>query len=332
MAEQAIYRPWAEMLAIRPLTPTTFTTVHPPLRMGNAKAIAYGGFALATAVKSASSTLPSSGPTYHLYSLTGNYLGPSSTSRPLKTTVRTIRQTRTFATRLVEVFQTQDNGSDRAVLVALADFQVKEPSMPEMVYSAPPTRPYTHHSSLEATETQAMKLVSQGKVPEQVVSAYSHAFGLMQSLFTTKQAPEGIFAQNLTGIAKHLPTTQDSLPLTQRSTADWLRSKHELPNQEEQVALLAFVLDGAIAFAPLAFSHMFLDDSGATSSLDFALRVFSTEVDLTQWCLREMTTHVGNEGRTYSESRLWDEGGRCVACMTQQSVMRPKKGAAKGRL
>jgi acyl-CoA thioesterase len=101
----------------------------------------------------------------------------------------------------------------------------------------------------------------------------------------------------------------------------------QLPNEMENVACLAFLMDGAIAFAPLSFSGMFLDDSAATSSLEFSLRLFrrGSELDLGgKWWLREIGTVVGAEGRTYSEGRLFDEGGVCVASMTQQSICRPK--------
>jgi acyl-CoA thioesterase len=34
---------------------------------------------------------------------------------------------------------------------------------------------------------------------------------------------------------------------------------------------------------------------------------------------------AGGEGRTYSEARIWDQTGRMVANLTQQSILRPKK-------
>lgn len=168
-------------------------------------------------------------------------------------------------------------------------------------------------------------MVRDGKVGQKLVDMQNTSFGLFARLFNTRPCPEGIFAQLITGLAKHLPTTQDHLELTDRSTADWVKLPDVLEDQTENVACLGFLLDGALAFAPLTFSHMFLDDSSATSSLDFALRVFSNKVEMGEWHLREMVTHVGAEGRTYSEARMWDEGGRCVASMTQQSIMRPRK-------
>jgi acyl-CoA thioesterase II len=334
MAEDLPKNYWTQILAIKQTSPQTFTTIQNPQRMGNALPIAYGGFALAAAVKSACLTLPppsASQPEYHLYSISGHYLGPARIDRPLITTVRTLRQTRTFCTRYLEVSQTQDDGTSRNVLVALADFQVAEPeSMLE--YHAPPTKKYSHYTTLDDGPTQSQRKADEGKVSQKLVDIQSASFGLLKKLFEMRPCPEGIFSQVLTGVAKHLPTTQDHLPLTQRSTADWNRGREKLASQTENVALLAFLMDGAVAFAPLTFSHLFLDDSGATSSLDFALRVFSNEVKMEEWHLREITTSVGSAGRTYSEARMWDAEGRCVASMTQQSICRPKvKKDGKGK-
>ena len=91
-------------------------------------------------------------------------------------------------------------------------------------------------------------------------------------------------------------------------------------------------MDGALSFLPLAHNAMFLDDAGACSSLEFAFRLFDTDLDLTRWHLREMKTVTGGNGRTYSESRLWDSEGNMVANMTQQSILRPLNHKRKAAL
>jgi len=87
---------------------------------------------------------------------------------------------------------------------------------------------------------------------------------------------------------------------------------------------------------PLSHNHQFLDDSGACSSLDFALRVFTNDLDMSKWHYREMNTITGGNGRTFSEARLWDNKGserRMVALMTQQAILRPPaKPKAKSAL
>lgn len=295
--------------------------------MGNPANIAYGGYAIATACKAACLSVA---PNYHLYSLMGNYLGPSTIDRPLRASVRTIRQTRTFATRQVEVSQMQDNGSPRVCLIALADFQVREKAV--FNYSKQPTKKYTHWKDLPTQTELHENLVKEGKIPQKLLDTHRTLFPLLPAIFEQRQCSEGIFAQNLLGMASKLPTTQDHLPLTDRTTADWFKCTQSLPTAVDHTALLTFLIDGAIAFSPLSFSKMWFDEVGACSSLDFALRIFQNGkeegvedgLDLKQWHLRELTTSVGAEGRTYGEAWVWDESGRAVACMSQQSIMRPK--------
>ncbi|KAJ4408318.1 hypothetical protein N0V91_003322 [Didymella pomorum] len=313
----------AEQLAFRQLGENSWTTLHPPQRMGNALPIAYGGYAIAVACKAACLSVPEG---YHIYSFLGNYLGPASTDRPLRAMTRTVRQTRTFATRHVEVSQIQDDGKSRVCLFATADFQVKEKgSMFE--YSRPPTKKYSAREGLLSGQDVAAQLLKDGKVGQQTHAAYTKAFTVTASLFECHPCPEGIFAQNLSGMAKSLPHSQDSLPLTSRTTADWFRSATPLSNPIDNLAALTFYSDGALSFCPLSFTHLYLDDSAACSSLDFALRFFR-DVDVEKWHLREISTHAGSEGRTFSESWIWDEQGRAVATMSQQSIMRvlPAKG------
>lgn len=322
-------KPFTEQLAFKKLDDNTWETIHPPQQMGNALPIAYGGYALAVACKAACLSVPSD---YHIYSFMGNYLGPASTDRPLRATTRTIRQTRTFATRHVEVSQKQENGELRVCLFATVDFQVKEKgSMFE--YARPPSMKYTHHAGLPSTLELAHKHLAEGRVDQKTHDAFAKAFSVSASLFNVHPCPEGIFAQNLSGIAKSLPHTQDALPLTSRTSADWFRSSTPLPTAVDQIAALTFYADGALSFCPLSFSHLYLDDSAACSSLDFALRFFG-HVDVEKWCLREIQTRAGSGGRTFSEAWIWDEEGRAVACMSQQSIMRvlPGKGKEKGKL
>lgn len=314
-------RGFTESLSLQDLGNNIFETNHAPERMGNSLNIAYGGFALAVAVKAAAATIPSH---YHLYSIMGHYLGPALTDRPLRATSRTIRQTRTFATRQVEVSQRQDDGSERVCLVALADFQVAEKAS-LLEFSVPPSKQYSSWRELEDGPTQAQRLVEAGKVSQELVDVQNTTFGVMGRFFETRPCPEGIFAQRVGGLAKSLPTTQDHLPLVEKSTADWMRSTETFPDQMDNMAALAFYMDGALSFAPLVYSGLFLDDSAACSSLDFALRVFSNDVDMRRWHLREIQTRVGAEGRTYNEARIWDESGHCVASMTQANILRPLK-------
>lgn len=316
-------RPFSEELAFKKLGENSWETLHPPKRMGNALPIAYGGYALAVACKAAYFSVPKG---YNIYSFMGNYLGPAFTDRPLRATTRTVRQTRTFATRHVEVSQKQDNGEIRVCLFATADFQVKEKGS-LFEYSRPPSKKYSLHAGLPPVIEVAHDFLANGRIDQDAHDSFSHAFSVSSSLFESRPCPEGIFAQNLNGLVKTLPHTQDSLPITSRTTADWFRSITPFASKADNIAALTFFSDGALSFCPLSFSHLYLDDSAACSSLDFALRFFR-DVDVEKWHLREISTNVGSEGRTFSECWIWDEEGRAVANMSQQSIMRvlPAKG------
>ncbi|OAL06423.1 Thioesterase/thiol ester dehydrase-isomerase [Phaeosphaeriaceae sp. SRC1lsM3a] len=308
-----------------------FQGLHPPQKMGNPLNIAYGGYALATACTAAYRTVPAN---YHLYSMLGHYLGPAYADRPLCAKVRTVRQTRTFATRQVEVSQKREDGKQRVCLIAIADFQVPE-SATLFEYTKPPYKEYAHYNGLATQKEVFQKLLDDGKISQNLLKVHTKTFALMETHFDQRPLPDSVFAQNLFGVAKSLPTTQDHLPITSKTTADWVKSREKLNTPAEHLASLTFLIDGAIAFTPLSFSHMWFDDIAACSSLDFALRFFKAgdKVDLGKWHLREMSTSVGSEGRTYGESWVWDEQGRAVACMSQQSIMRPPpgKGEKKSR-
>jgi acyl-CoA thioesterase II len=323
-------RPLSEQLAFKPQSnDNEFEAIHPPQQMGNPSNIAYGGYALATACKAAYLSVPSG---YHLYSMLGHYLGPAYANRPLRAKVRTIRQTRTFATREVEVSQKTDDGKERVCLITITDFQVNEPAT-LLEFSKPPSKTYTHYADLPTQKQNFQKLFDDGKISQKMLTAHTKTFGLMETTFDQRPCPESIFAQNLFGMAKTLPTTQDNLPLTSRTTADWFRCLEPMSTTADHIANLTFLIDGAIAFLPLSFSHMWFEDVAACSSLDFALRIYRSgdDVDLGQWHLRELSTKVGAEGRSYSESWVWDEAGRAVACMSQQSILRPPPGGGKMR-
>ncbi|KAL2812997.1 acyl-CoA thioesterase II [Aspergillus granulosus] len=301
--------------------PDTFQTQYLPERMGNAANYAYGGCALGTGVQAAYQTVTQG---YHPYSVTGSFLAPVSIDIKLECSVRRLRDTRTFATRQVEVSQGQSDGSSRLCMILLVDFH-KEGEKPLLTYSVAPDRAYSSPEDSLTPQEIAKRMAQQGTITEKSAEQYNVLFGLMARFFETRQASEGIGAQNLTGMAKHQATDQDHLPLPSKTTADWLRCRTPLQQRSDQYSGLAFILDSYLSFLPLVHSKMFIHDASACASLDFALRIFSTEWDLTEWNLREMKTVAGGDGRTYSETRLWNREGRLIANMTQQSILRPNK-------
>lgn len=318
----------AEQLAVEEIGPGEYASRIPPERMGNALPIAYGGCTLGIAVHAACKTVP---PTHRLYSLVGHFLGPASTTEKLYCTVHSSRDTKTFATRRVQVSQIRPDGKKRVCLELLADFQIEEPAM--LNYSAPPVLQYSGPEKSRPFEALAREAVAQGTMDEKSAKAVIESFALGDSFFDTRLCPEGVSGQNVGGANKQKQTTQEHLPLTDKTSGDWSRTRVPLESRDERAAAVAFLLDGGLAFLPLGHSHKWLDDSAACSSLDFALRLFSSDIDLNSWHLRERRTTAGGLGRTYTEARLWDEKGHLVASMTQQSIMRPwPESKTKGKL
>ncbi|CAG5140710.1 uncharacterized protein ALTATR162_LOCUS768 [Alternaria atra] len=336
MAKQAIpqRKPFMEQLALRETGKDEYEMINLPQDMGNPLGIAYGGYAIAVACKAASLTVPEG---YHLYSMQGNYLGPAYTDRPLRASVRVVRQTRTFATRQVEISQTTDARKDgkesenRVCVLATADFMVAETSS-LLSYSPTPLNTYPNWKDCPTPASTYSALVAQGKITQQMLDDHAKGFHLLNHLYDQRLCPNAVFAQNLYGFAKQLPHTQDHLPPSSRTTADWIRSKEVLPKPIDHITALTFLIDTAIAFLPLSFNHCWFDDISAVSSLDFSLRIFVNEVDVNGWLLRELRAPVASQGRSFGEAWLWDEEGKAVACMSQQSILRPAKKKAKGKL
>lgn len=309
---------FAELIGLREVGPNQYESVSNPEKLGNAANIAYGGCTVAIGIHAAYKTVLSK---YHPYSATGYYLGPALIDRKLYCSVRSIRDTRTFATRQVEVSQILDSKQKRSVMVMIVDFQVKEASMFE--YSAPPIHVYPPPEACPTADEWRQTLLESGAAKPEVIKSNRIIFGLAERMLDQRRCPGGVMTENLIGALKHVGTSQDHLPLTEKVSADWFRSRDVLATAAENAAALGFVADGALSFVPLSHNHQFLDDSAACSSLDFAFRFFDTSVDMSKWHLREIKTIAGAGGKTYSEARIWDERGKMVAIMNQLSIMRP---------
>lgn len=263
---------------------------------------------------------------FSLYSCLGYFLGPSLIDRPLRCKVFRTRDTKSFVTRRVVLSQTLDNGTDRNCLELTADFQATEPAS-AMSFLPPTIRQYKSPDQTVAMHPLRDQFVAEGKVSRQSANRLDDMFALMGKFFEQKPCTEGVTGQNFMGFGKALPTDQDKLNITDKYSAEWFRARNKLSNTGEQLSALAFNMDGGLSFIPLIHDHKFLEDVGACSSLDFALRIFSDNIDMTKWHLKERRAIAGQGGRTYSEARLFDESGKLVAIESQQSIMRPLPAA-----
>lgn len=287
--------------------------------MGNSAPIAYGGFALGTALKCACNTIDQD--KYRVYSAQGSFLGPASIDRPLECSVRHLRSTKSFMTRLVEVGQTQDDGKFRICLIMLADFHIQE-TKSMFDYSVPQPQ-YTPIESCMSLDEHVKKMLEDGKISQKMAGLFKASFGIGRKYFEQRVCPEGMASERLYGVAKHLPSAQDGLDLTDRRSAEWVRLKGAFSSPGDHASALAFLMDAALAFIPLTHTGQFLDDAATCSSLDYSLRFFEGGLKANDWHLREWRTMRGAHARTFSEGRLF-AGGKMIISMTQQSIMRPK--------
>ena len=319
----------AELLSVRQTDINLFESIHNPERMGNMADQAYGGNTLAIAVNAAFQTIPSG---FFLYSALGNYLGPAFTDRKLQCAVREIRTTKTFATRHVEMSQVQKDGNRRLCLFLSADFQIAEPAT-LLTYSRPPRMAYSAVEDSPTVDENRQSSMERGIASKKVVQLHRTLFGLGDRFFDRRTCPEGVITQTLTGLAdKGTPTTQDHLSISSKTSSDYFRSKHPLATPAQHASALAFVMDMGTSFLPLVHNGQSLTEVAAQSSLDFALRIFTNDVDLNTWSLREMSTVTGGDGRTYTEVQVWDSRGRMLCNMTQQSILRPKMAKTSAKL
>ncbi|KAI1254227.1 hypothetical protein MGN70_004623 [Eutypa lata] len=344
----------AEQVGVTQVEPgkDEFTSTSLPIRMGNALPIAYGGCAMSVAVHAAARTVPE---THKLYSVVGHFHGPATLDRPFKCSVTRTRDTRSFATRRVRVSQLQpqrqqkpnttttttiatDTSSssdqspplqERVCLELIADFHAVEEAL--ITFSPPPNRPYGPPDASPTSRELQEELRRAGRIDghgngDGPSNEFTTMFDAMDRLFEMRFCREGMSGQNM-GWARHVPTDQDALPLTARSSAEWYRVRPDADpkprTHAENCAAVAFLMDGGLAFLPLVHTHRGFADAGATSSLDFALRFFTPDVDMSRWHLKDRAAHAAGAGRSYAEGRLFDDQGRLVASMTQQGILRP---------
>ncbi|KAJ9093420.1 hypothetical protein QFC21_006451 [Naganishia friedmannii] len=281
----------------------------------------YGGCVLALCVSAAFASLPTNdaGRIYDVYSVLGTFLGPTSTKTKLRFTVEDIRTTKSFATRKVEVWQEFPDGngsgttSRRRTMIQLVDFHVREPAtsvLSGMTYSKRPLHPESCCDDPDALISQDQYLTE--NQTSAISKQFHHVFPLFFRYLDMKPIPESMGVAKALGLNSAVRTSQDDLPLQQRTNAHWWRIKEVkggggmLTTPGERAAAVAF-----------------FDAVSAVSTLEFSLRFFSPP-NPNEWLLHEQHTENAGMGRTFSTGRVWDKDGKCVASMSQQSIMRAK--------
>lgn len=168
---------------------------------------------------------------FDIYSVLGTFLGPTSIKYKLTFTVEDVRTTRSFATRKVEAWQelpSKNGGAPdrRRTMILLADFHARE--RPEMTlsgmdYSKAPLYPESLKISPETLQNQRAHFAA--TQPEQVLKAFDNVFPLFDRYLDLRPIPEAMGTQKALGMNSRRKTSQDDLPLQQRTNAHWFRIK-----------------------------------------------------------------------------------------------------------
>lgn len=213
----------------------------------------YGGCIVSQCVSAAFSSIPkdTSDRIYDLYSVLGTFLGPTSTRYKVTFTVEDVRTTKSFATRKVEAWQdlpTGNNGdsSKRRTMILLADFHVREPAentLPGLTYSKSPLDPAILKMDTDTMLSQREHFAADQ--PPKVQKVFEHIFPLFYRFLDMKPIPTSMGVQKALGINSGRKTTQDDLPLQQRTNAHWFKVKEieggkgELQARSDQAAAAA---------------------------------------------------------------------------------------------
>lgn len=343
-----------------------YESITKPFRMGNAKAIAYGGCTIGILTAAAHQHLQakhlSNSEQWAIYSASGVYLRPAFITHNYVCQVTPLRSTRTFETVRVEVYQaTGKQGELNSCMSGIVDFmrrsaQGRDRSI--LSYSvqpqlSPKKGTLQHHSQLDRYADVVERQAARGEMSAEMKTAYVKTFSAMAEYTVMKMPAEGIWGQNLWGVDKGRKTTQDHLPVPERTGYDWICSRGRLyfteSEQKAQTGVLplsrsaisasfiAWFMDAALSFSGLSFSNRFLDDSSACASLDFSLRYHQEDVLFDalssgdsgdeQWFLRQIKSLQASWERSYNEGVLWQDMGkdqelRAVATMTQACIVK----------
>ena len=188
---------------------------------------AYGGCILAFGIKVGYATVKS---TYTVYSCLGAFLGPALAGKNLRAIVTAVQDTRTFATRRVEVFQDQE---DKTQVIASMQLHFQTPEERSLLtYSAAPSREY---SSPESSWTEAdMRLYARNRgVTEKTLRVLDGAMGSRKRYFDTRCPPESPSADTLHGLIPDIGTAQKQCSITDMTTCYYWTSLSPLRSHGE---------------------------------------------------------------------------------------------------
>ncbi|CAD6967404.1 unnamed protein product [Tilletia controversa] len=290
------------------------------------------------------------------YSYQGSFLGPALAKFAIRITVTTTRSTRSFVTRILTLSQPDpknplDSSKRRNTLVAICDF-ARRGRQALLEFDAPALNPVTGRpwerpselpSEYDLLDEKLKQAKAGGDQDELKRLAQKAAFNARWIGFLDFKTPkDSLMAQTYWTAHNHLPTTQDSVPVTDRVLSDWFRFVPDLSDKgvakisaerpdcvpfrpsTAHNTFFAFALDQLIPITPVVVTKTQRREAAPDFSLDFSIRFHREDgLDVNRWTLRQMKSLTAADGRSFNQVVLWDEDGRILATISQQGHLVP---------
>ena len=249
----------------------------------------YGGQVLGQALSAASQTVS---PNRGTHSLHAYFLRMGDAARPIIYNVDCIRDGKSFTTRRVVAIQ-----KGRAIFNMSASFQVNEAGFEHQDQAPEVPGP----EGLESELTLANKVAD--KIPEAV-----------RDLILCKKPIE---IRPIDPLNPFFPEKRKPVRYT------WFRAIDKMPDDPAvHRYMLAYASDfGLVITALYPHGHSFWEPEMQIASLDHAMW-FHRDFRMDDWLLYAMTSPNAGKGRGLNYGRIYTRGGKLVASVTQEGLIR----------
>jgi len=255
----------------------------------------FGGQVIGQALVAASRTVEARLP----HSLHAYFLRPGDMARPIVYEVDRLRDGGHFTARRVQAIQ-----GGEVLLSVICSFQVPEPGLEHQAPMPAAPAPESLHPQRELVQEW---LASVPEVPPRIRGAFERRMAVE---FRPVEPRNPL-----------LPTVQPP------HQAFWVRASGALPDAPLlHACVLAYASDfSLLSTALLPHGVSWLTPGLAVASIDHALW-FHRPFRLDDWLLYAMDSPTAQGGRGLSRGQFFDRGGRLVASVTQENLMRRTRG------
>ncbi|HEY6101089.1 MAG TPA: acyl-CoA thioesterase II [Anaeromyxobacter sp.] len=260
----------------------------------------FGGQVIGQALVAAERTVDGRVP----HSLHAYFLLPGDVAAPIVYQVDRIRDGRSFSARRVQAIQ-----HGRPILSMIASFQASEPGLE---HAAPMPEVPPPEALPTSAELHERWLAEAGPVPPRVAEAL--------------RAPSAIDLRPIDPQSPLRPAPGEP------RQAFWFRAVDRVPDDPRlHRCLLAYASDYALVGTALRpHGRSWWQPSMIVASIDHALW-FHRPARIDEWLLYAMDSPSAQSARGLARGLVYDRGGRLVASVAQEGLMREVSGPAKAK-